>query len=202
MTMEIESLACAEKAYTRAKPVGRWGAAQSHVVIESVTCALSTIGTAKQGCTTNSTGTRPGLPAAFSADTMTVSRYTSVGSPRGSNASRSCAGAVPPVGPTNASHGSPLASRALQERVPGPAFITARLSPFTAVLPTAAESRTWPGARERVATGGGVLVSLSTWQVASSIRRGTRATARRDPIPGVRALRNPRIVQEPPTTSP
>jgi len=75
MTMEIESLACAEKAYTRAKPVGRWGAAQSHVVIESVTWgALSTIGTARQGCTTNSTGTRPGLPAAFSAATTTVSR--------------------------------------------------------------------------------------------------------------------------------
>src|SRR2546422_4829674 len=72
MTTEIESLACAEKAYTRAKPVGRCGAAQSHVVIESVTCALSTIGTARQGCTTNSTGTRPGLPAAFSAATTTV----------------------------------------------------------------------------------------------------------------------------------
>ena len=74
MTTEIESLACAEKAYTRAKPVGRCGAAQSHVVIESVTCALSTSGTARQGCTTNSTGTRPGLPAAFSAATTTVSR--------------------------------------------------------------------------------------------------------------------------------
>src|SRR2546430_2733816 len=29
MTTEIESLACAGKAYTRAKPVGRWGAAQA-----------------------------------------------------------------------------------------------------------------------------------------------------------------------------
>src|SRR2546425_8510742 len=71
MTMEIESLACAEKAYTRAKPVGRWGAAQSHVVIESVTCALSTSGTARQGCTTNSTGTRPGLPAALRSEEHT-----------------------------------------------------------------------------------------------------------------------------------
>src|SRR3989442_1453358 len=102
MTTEIESLACAEKAYWRAKPVGRWGAAQSHVVIESVTCALSTSGTARQG----------------------------------------------------------------------------------------------------VATGGGVLVSLSTWQVASSIRRGARATTRRTPRLGVRALRNPRLVQVRPTTSP
>src|SRR5439155_706353 len=97
MTTEIESLACAEKVYTRAKPVGRWGAAQSHVVIESVT---------------------------------------------------------------------------------------------------------WSGARERVAIGGGVLVSLSTWQVASSIRRGAPATTRRTPHPGVRALRNPRLVQVRPTTSP
>src|SRR5437773_758124 len=97
MTTEIESLACAEKAYTRAKPVGRWGAAQSHVVIESLT---------------------------------------------------------------------------------------------------------WSGARERVATGGGVLVSLSTWQVASSIRRGARATDRRTPRLGVRALRSPRIFQVGPTTSP
>src|ERR1041384_2171173 len=120
MTMEIESLACAEKAYTRAKPVGRWGAAQSHVVIESVTCALSRIGTTRQGCTTNSTGTRPGLPAAFSAETTTVSRYTPVGRPAGLKASRSLAGATPLVGPTMAIHGSPMASRAVHESVPGP----------------------------------------------------------------------------------
>src|SRR5439155_5839777 len=113
---EIESLACAEKAYTRAKPVGRWGAAQSHVVIESVTWgALSTIGTARQGGTTNSTGRRPGLPAAFSAATTTVSREIPVGRPAGLNASRSFAGAVPPGGPTNASRGSPIASRARQD---------------------------------------------------------------------------------------
>src|SRR2546430_14350005 len=67
----------------------------------------------------------------------------------------SFAGAVPPVGPTNASHGSPIASRALQDRVPGPVFTTARLSWFRPRLPTAAESLTWSGARERVATGGG-----------------------------------------------
>src|SRR2546422_1258076 len=174
MTMEIESLACAEKAYTRAKPVGRWGAAQSHVVIESVTCALSTIGTALQGCTTNSTGTRPGLPAAFSADTTTVSRYTPVGTPAGLNASRSFAGAVPLAGPTNVSHDSPIASRALQESVPGPVLTTARLSLSTPVLPTAAESRSPLGVTASVATGGGVLVSLSTWQV---VRRAESAQA-------------------------
>src|SRR5207247_111546 len=81
-------------------------------------------------------------------------------------------GAVPPVGPTNASHGSPIASRALQDRVPGPVFTTATLSWFTPRLPTAAESLTWSGARARVATGGGVLVSLSTWQVASRMGGG------------------------------
>src|SRR5712691_5986849 len=176
MTMEIESLACAEKAYTRAKPVGRWGAAQSHVVIESVSCAAGMIGTARQGCTTNSTGTRPGLPAAFSAASTTVSGEIPVGRPAGLNARRSFAGAVPPVRPTNASHGSPIASRALQDRVPGPVFTTARLSWFTPMLPTAAESLIWSGASERVAIGGGVLVSLSTWQVTSRIREAYATT--------------------------
>src|SRR2546425_12187622 len=155
-----------------------------------------------QGCTTNSTGTRPGLPCAFSAFTTTVSRYTPVGNPEGLNESRSFAGAVPLVAPTNPSHDPPMASRALHDIVPGPALTTATLSPSIAVLPTAAESRTSAGARERVATGGGVLVSLSTWQVASSIRRGARATTRRTPCLGVRALRNPRLVQVRPTTSP
>src|SRR3989454_4673586 len=142
MTTETESAALAANEYRRAKPVARWGAVQSHVVSESVSWALSAIGTGMQGCTTNSTGTRPGLPAAFSADTNTVSRYTPVASPAGLNASRSFAGAVPLVGPMNASHDPPITSRALQESVPGPVLITARLSPSTAVLPSAAESRT------------------------------------------------------------
>src|SRR5437879_4270866 len=170
--------------------------------MESVTSTSGTIGTAMQGCTKNSTGTRPGLPDAFSAETTTVSRYTPVGSPWGLNASRSFAGAVPLVGPTNASHASPVANRALQESVPGPVLSTARLSWPSPVLPAAAESRTAPGSTESVATGGGVLVSLSTWQVASSIRRGARATDRRTPRLGVRALRSPRIFQVGPTTSP
>src|SRR6266850_2166180 len=202
MTTEIESPAFAANEYTRAKPEGRCGAVQSHVVIESVSWALRTIGTTMHGCTMNSTGTRPGLPAAFSADTTTVSRYTPVGSPAGLNASRSFAGAVPLVAPTNPSHDSPIASRALHESVPGPVLTTARLSPFIAELPTAAEPRTSAGARASVATGGGVLVSLSTWQVASTIRRGTRAIARGTPHAGVRALRNPRRFQVRPTTSP
>src|SRR3989442_12842550 len=184
MPTETESLACAEKLYRRAKLLARCGAAQSHVSTESVSCAFSTSGTAKQGCTTNSIGTRPGLPAAFSADTMTVSRYTSVGSPRGSNASRSFAGAVPPDGPVNASHGSPLARRAVQESVPGPAFITVRLSPFTAVLPTAAESRTWPGARASVATGGGGVVRFSTWVGGGRVRGAGRGRTGMSPRPG------------------
>src|SRR5438128_6720336 len=142
MKRAIESPAGAVKLYTRAKLVGRCGAVQSEVVIESVTCASGTIGTATQGCTMNSIGTRPGLPAAFSAVTTTVSRYTPVGGRWGSNASRSLAGAVPLLGPTKASHDSPIASRAIHESVPGPVLITARLSPFIAVLPTAAESRT------------------------------------------------------------
>src|SRR5882672_1274163 len=202
MTMETESPAWAEKLYSRAKLLGRWGAVQSCVVSESGNWASSAIGTAMQGCTTNSTGTRPGLPAAFSADTTTVSRYMPVASPSGLNATRSFAGAVPLVEPTNASHEPPIASRALQESVPGPVFVTARLSLSTAVLPTAAESRTWPGAKDSVAIGGGVLVSLSTWHVASRIRSGAQATAGKTPGPGVTALRNPRMVGERPTTWP
>src|SRR5207253_9919394 len=101
-----------------------------------------------------------------------------VGRPAGLNARRSFAGAVPPVGPTNASHGSPIASRALQDRVPGPVFTTARLSWFTPMLPTAAGSLTWSGAREWVAMGGGVSVRWSTWQVAGGRGRDARAATR------------------------
>src|SRR6266516_4053730 len=202
MTMETESPACAAKLYRRPKLPGRCGAAQVAVVSESLTGAPGVTLCSRHGCTTNSTGRRPGLFLAFSADTTTVSRYTPVGSPTGLNASRSVAGAVPLVGLTNPSHGSPMASRALHDSVPGPVLSTVRLSRSTRVLPNAAESPTWSGVRESVATGGGVLVSLSTWQVASSIRRGARATTRRSPHSGVRALRNPPIVQVRPTTSP
>src|SRR3989449_6576440 len=155
-----------------------------------------------QGCTTNSTGTRPGLPAAFSAETTTVSRYTPVGSPAGLNASRSFAGAVPFVAPTNASHDPPSASRALQESVPGPVLTTARLSPSTPVLPTAAESRSPLGVTASVATGGGVLVSLSTWQVERRKRSGAAATARTTPGLGVMVLRTLSVVLRPPTALP
>src|SRR6266566_4872033 len=69
MTTEIESLARASKRYSRAKLDARWGATQSVVVSESVSWALSTSDTGVQGCTMTSPGTRPGLPAAFSAGT-------------------------------------------------------------------------------------------------------------------------------------
>ena len=204
MTTEIESLALASKLYSRAKLAARCGAPQSVVVSESVTGVFSVIGTAMQSCTTNSTGTRPGLPAAFSAVTTTVSRYTPVASPAGLKASRSLAVAVPLFGPTNASHASPIASRAVHDSVPGPWLVTARLSPPIAVLPTAAESSTLLGASASVARGGGVLVSLSTWQVVSRIRRGRRTATRTAPTPGprVRGLRHPPTVHKPPTTSP
>src|SRR5947207_1825539 len=148
MVTETESFAFAEKLYTRAKPVDRWGAVQSRVVSESVNCASSAIGATMQGCTTNSTATRPGLPTAFSAETTTVSRYTPVGRPAGLNASRSLAGAVPLFGPTKASHDSPIARRAVHDSVPGPVLVTARLSLPMPVLPIAAESFTRPGAGE------------------------------------------------------
>src|SRR5690349_2169114 len=197
MVMETESFAFAAKLYTRAKPVDRWGAVQSRVVSESVNCASNAIGATMHGCTMNSTGTRPGLPTAFSADTTTVSRYTPIGRPAGLNASRSLAGAVPLVGPSNATHDPPIASRALHDRVPDPVLVTTTLSPPMPVLPRAAESFTWPGASERVARGGGVLVSLSTWQVASRNRRGTRATMRHVPPSGPLF-----VALEPPTASP
>src|SRR5437867_4451593 len=202
MMMETESPACAAKLYRRPKLPRRCGAAQVPVVSESLTGAPGVTLFSRHGCTTNSTGRRPGLFFAFSADTTTVSRYTPVGSPTGLNASRSVAGAVPLVALTNPSHGSPIASRALQVSVPGPVLITARLSPVTRMLPTAAESRSPLGVTVSVATGGGVLVSLSTWQVARSIRSGAQAITQMTPRPGVRALRNLRMLQGRPTTSP
>ena len=180
----------------------RWGAEQSAVVSES--CRAAAFGTTDvgwHGCTMNSTGTRPGLSAAFSASTITVSRYTPMGSPAGLNAIRRVAGAVPLFGPTNASHASPRTKCATQESVPGPPFATDRLSAGAAMLPTGAESRTCLGASISRAIGGGLLVSLSTWQVARRRRRGTRA-ARGAPRSGADALRDPRLNQEPPTTSP
>src|SRR5882724_5194067 len=126
MTMETESPAWAAKLYRRPKLPARCGAAHVPVVSESLTGASGVMVRTRHGCTANSTGNRARLLFAFSADTTTVSRYTPVGSPWGLNASRSFAGAVPLVGPTNASHASPVASRALQESVPGPVFSTAR----------------------------------------------------------------------------
>src|SRR5439155_24999407 len=159
MATGMECPACAGKLWTRAKLVDRWGAAQSPVVGESVSRTLGTIGAALQACTMNSTGTRPGLSAAFSASTTTVSRYTPVGSPAGLNAIRRVAGAVPLFGPTNASHASPRTKCATQESVPGPPFATDRLSAGAAMLPTGAESRTCLGASISRAIGGGLLVS-------------------------------------------
>src|SRR6266566_1686055 len=204
MMMDTESPACAAKPYKRPKLPRRCGAAQVAVVSESLTGAPGVTLCSRHGCTTNSTGRRAGLFGAYSADTAIVAGYTPVGSPTGLNASRSVAGAVPLVGLTNPSHGSPRASRALHDSVPGPVLSTVRLSRSTRVLPNDAECPTCSGVRERVAMGGDVLVSLATWQVASSIRRRTRAKTRmaRTPGPGVRAARIPPTVHEPPTTSP
>src|SRR5947209_5707992 len=118
--MEIESPLAPVKLYTRAKLFERWGAEQSAVVSES--CRAAAFGGTDvgwHGCNVNSTGTRPGLSAAFSASTITVSRYTPMGSPAGLNAIRRVAGAVPLFGPTNASHASPRTKCATQESVPG-----------------------------------------------------------------------------------
>src|SRR2546429_22532 len=143
MTTEIESLALASKLYSRAKLAARCGAPQSVVVSESVTGVFSVIGTAMQSCTTNSTGTRPGLPAAFSAVTTTVSRYTPVASPAGLKASRSLAGAGPLFGPTNASHPSPIARPALPDSVPGPRLGDAGPLAPHAGPPPPAQARKW-----------------------------------------------------------
>src|SRR5438034_22686 len=115
MTTVTESPACPLKPYSRAKLVPRCGAAQVAVVRESLTWASSVTRRTRHGCTANSTGSHAGLFFAFSADTTTVSRYTPVGSPAGLNASRSVAGAVPLVAPTNAGHD--LALVALRQQV-------------------------------------------------------------------------------------
>src|SRR4029077_9986578 len=201
--MEIESPAAAVKVYRRAKLVARCGAVQSPVVSESVSGgAFTTSGAGSHGCTVNSTGTRPGLFAAFSASMITVSRYTPMGSPAGLNAMRKGEGAVPLVSPTNASQALPSWRCATQERVPGPPFATDTLSAVADMLPTGAESRTCPGASMSRAIGGGLLVSLSTWQVARKRRRGATTAARQAPRTEAISFRDPRLVQEPSTTSP
>ena len=73
MTIETESPARPVKLYSCAKLPGRCGAAQLCWVSESLSCASSAIAAATHGCTTNSTGTAAGLPAAFPADTITLS---------------------------------------------------------------------------------------------------------------------------------
>ena len=119
-----------------------------------------TTGVTAQGCTTNSSGTRAGLPTAFSAVTTIVSRYTPAASPTGSSIIPSRAGAVPVPG-LSSSQGAPCAGRAVHTSVPCPVLATATLSAASAALPSAAESRTVPGVSVRVAIGDGLRVSLS-----------------------------------------
>src|SRR5882762_377239 len=201
MTMDTESPTCAVKAYSRAKAPERCGAAQLPVVSESFSCASGVMAVARHGYTMNSTGTRAGLSFAFSADTITVSRYTPGARPRASYARPSFAGAVP-LPRLMVTHGSARAVRAVHDIVPGPTLAMASVSPRWAVLPTAAESRSPLGVTASVATGGGLLVSLSTWQVARSRRSGAAATARTTPVLGVMALRHRSVVLKPPTASP
>src|SRR5205823_11762470 len=201
MTTEIESPARAVKPYTRAKLLGLCGAEQSCVVRESRSSTSGVIGTTLQGCTTNSISTRAGLLSAFSPLTSSVSRYTPVGSPTGLNESRSLAGATPPLGLTE-SHCPPSLSPALQERVPCPALATATLSARPAVLPAAAESRICAGATCNVAMDGGVLVSLSTWQVANRNNGSARATAPAARWPRARLPCNPLTFPKGPKLSP
>ena len=73
MTIETESPTRPVKLYSCAKLPGRCGAAQLCCVSESLVCTSSAIAVATHGWTTKSTGTLAGLPAAFPADTITLS---------------------------------------------------------------------------------------------------------------------------------
>ena len=88
--------------------------------------------------------------------------------PVGSSWTRSHAGVAPFFG-VRESHADPSMEPALQESgpPPSPAFASATLSRRSAMLPTAAVWLSFPGATARVATGGWLLVSLSTLQVVT-----------------------------------
>src|SRR6266513_3728054 len=116
--------------------------------------------------TTKSTGTCAGLPTAWPADTTTVSRYTPGSSPAGFRCTRTRAGVVPVLGVTS-SHPPPDFTLALHDSAPAPLLDSAMLSTSIAVLPTAALSRTRPGATDSAGVGGGWFVSLAILQVAS-----------------------------------
>src|SRR5256885_14536057 len=73
ITIETESPARPVKLYSCAKLPARCGAAQLCWVSESLSCASSEIAAATHGWTTNATGITAGLPAAFPADTITLS---------------------------------------------------------------------------------------------------------------------------------
>ena len=73
MTIDTESPTRPVKLYSCAKLPARCGAAQLCCVSESLSWASSAITAATHGCTTNATGTAAGLPAAFPADTITLS---------------------------------------------------------------------------------------------------------------------------------
>ena len=84
--------------------------------------------------------------------------------PVGSSWTRSHAGVAPFFG-VRESHADPSMEPALQDSAPSPTFASATLSRRSAVLPTAAVWLSFPGATASVATGGWLLVSLSTLQV-------------------------------------
>src|SRR5207247_8778622 len=65
------------------------------------------------------------------------------------------------------SHAPPSATLALQVSAPAAVLETVRLSTRIAALAAAAVSSTCTGVTESAATLGGLLVSLSIWQVAS-----------------------------------
>src|SRR3989442_14290017 len=65
------------------------------------------------------------------------------------------------------SHAPRPATLALQDSAPAPVLETVRLTSCIPALPTATVSSTCTGVTESAATLGGLLVSLSIWQVAS-----------------------------------
>src|SRR5438046_2066709 len=162
MTIDTESPSRPVKLYSCAKLPARCGAAQLCWVSESLSCASSAIAAATHGCTTNSTGTAAGLPAAFPADTITLSLYVPGASPAGLSWTCSHPGVDPPRG-LNDSHAEPCAAAALHDSAPpSPAFLSTTESDCSAALPTAAPKVSWVGATLSVATGGGVVGSVST----------------------------------------
>src|SRR5947199_807874 len=141
-------------------------------VIVSPTCVLVG-GTLKPRCvagggvpaaTTKSTGTRAALPTACSADTTITPWYSPGSSPPGSSCTCTCAGVLPDFGATS-SQGPPESRLTCQASVTLPVLETIRLSSCGVELPMATLTRTCPGATVRGAAEGGLLISVSSFQV-------------------------------------